>query len=137
MKKPGVYTIEANLFAEDEPVGFARAEEKLSSGLQTIELLYFGKVIRDAGLSGPYRLTGLRGSLNTDVIQAENLAASPAEVERFLNQISDDRPKRMVIPYFTEAYTTQAYSLADFSNREYDSDEKRERLRMLRALAER
>lgn len=132
--KPGEYTIEANLFAGDEPVGYARTDAKLASGRQTAELEFFGKVIADAGFAGPYRLVGLRAYLNTDVIQPELLARSPEEVERFLNSVRDDRPKRMVVPYYTETPETAAYRLEQFSEREYDSPEKRERLQQLAAL---
>lgn len=135
--KPGEYTIEANLFSGEEPVGYARTDVKLGGGRQTAELEFFGKVIADAGLAGPYRLVGLRAYLNTDVIQPEMLARSPAEVERFLNTVRDDRPKRMVVPYLSGAPETAAYRLDQFSEREYDSPEKRERIQQLAALRDR
>jgi hypothetical protein len=79
-------------------------------------------------------LVGLRGSLNTDVIQPEDLARSPQEVERFLSQIRSDRPMRMVIPYYDKEYKTARYSLDVFTDREYDSPGKQQRIADLSAL---
>ena len=135
VKKPGNYTIEANLMAaNEEPVAFARKDASLKSGRHFVELEYYGRVLRDRDLLGPYRLVGLRGSLNTDVIQPEMLSRPPAEVQKFLRNIRDDRPKRMVIPYFKKAYTTREYDLALFTDEEYTSPAKERRLSELQAL---
>ncbi|MCR9145114.1 MAG: hypothetical protein NXI24_22950 [bacterium] len=135
VEKPGNYTIQANLMTtSDEPVAFARNDANLKSGRHFVELEYYGKILRDRDLAGPYRLVGLRGSLNTDVIQPEMLARPPAEVQKFLRNIRDDRPKRMVIPYYTKAYTTKEYDLALFTEAEYTSPAKERRLTELQAL---
>ncbi len=134
--KPGNYTIEANLMdSRDEPVGFARADAaSLKSGRHFVELQYYGKVLRDRDLEGPYRLVGLRGSLNTDVIQPEMLSRPPAEVQKFLRNIRDDRPKRMVMPYYLKPYVTKDYDLALFTEDDYTSPAKERRLSELQAL---
>ncbi len=133
--EPGNYTIEANLMTDTgEPVGYARKDKKLNGGKQIVTLEYFGKVIVSARESGPYQLTNIRGILNTDVIQEDLLTKSPAEVDKLLNKIVDDRPKHKTIPYFEGVYATNAYNLNEFSDREYDSPEKRQRIADLKML---
>ncbi|MCE9599704.1 MAG: hypothetical protein K8S54_17225 [Spirochaetia bacterium] len=130
----GNYTIEANLMHGTDPIGYARKDAKLAVGKQTVELLYYGKILRDREFEGPYEVLGLRGSLSTDVIQPEDLARSPAEVERFLANIRSDRPNRMLIPYFDKTYKTAPYRLEQFSDREYNSPEKEQRIADLTSL---
>ncbi|MCW7468788.1 hypothetical protein [Leptospira kanakyensis] len=135
VKEPGRYTIEANLLtSNDEPIGYARNDKKLNSGKQTVSLLFFGKVIVKKRESGPYKLSFLRGELNTDVIQEELLTKSPGEVDRMLSSIHDDRPKKKVIPYYEGSIETKPYFLSDFSDKPYDSEEKRTRLSELQML---
>ena len=131
VREPGKYTVEANLFAGEEPVAYARAEHTLHNGKQTVELSFYGKIFHDRGHAGPYTLKGLRGSLNTNVIQPEMLAGDPAEVERFLSNVREDRPKRKIMPYFNGTYNTAKYPLDVFTTAEYDSPEKRERIARL------
>lgn len=135
VKEPGIYTIEANLMSEsEEPIGYSRSDKKLTGGKQMISLQFFGKIIASSRESGPYIVTNVRGSLNTDVIQEDLLTKSPAEVDRILSKISDDRPKHKTIPYFEGTYATAAYSLGEFSDKDYDSPEKRQRLADLKML---
>ena len=132
--KPGNYTIEANLFGDEQPIAYAREDAKLDPGLQFVELEFFGKVLHDREIDGPFELKDLRGYLNTDVIQPEILAQSPAEVERFLKNVREDRPKRMLIPYSAASHETRKYAASEFPDDPYDSPEKRERLRQLSSL---
>ncbi len=139
VQQAGTYTIEGNLLTAGgdeagEPVAFARAEAKLKTGRHFVELEYFGKVLHDRNLNGPYLLVGLRGSLNTAVIQPEMLAKSPEEVARFLKTVRDDRPKRAVIPYHAKSYKTAKYRASSFSGAVYSSAQKEQRLAQLRAL---
>ncbi len=135
VNEPGIYTIEANLMSEnEEPIGYSRSDKKLTGGKQIITLQFFGKIIASSRESGPYKLTNVRGTLNTDVIQDDLLTKSPAEVDRILSKISDDRPKHKTIPYFEGTYTTEAYTLGEFSDKDYDSPEKRQRLADLKML---
>jgi len=132
--KPGSYTLEANLMKGEVPVGYARQDAELPIGKSWVDLLYYGKVIRDREQAGPFELAGLRGALSTDVIQPAMLSRSPAEVEAFLASIRSEHPNRMLIPYLDSAYKTSAYSLSDFTSREYDSPEKQQRMDDLLAL---
>lgn len=134
VEKPGTYTIEGNLMKEDVPLAYAREDARLPAGKAWVDLLYYGKVLRDREQPGPFRLTGLRGSLNTDVIQPEILSRPPREVEAFLKNVQSNQPNRMLIPYASAQYETARYTLAEFTNQEYDSPEKQKRVEDLMAL---
>ncbi|WP_341830639.1 hypothetical protein [Leptospira yanagawae] len=131
----GRYTIEANLLTnQDEPIAYARKNQKLEQGKQNVTLMFFGKAIVKRRESGPYKITFLRGELNTDVIQEDLLLKSPNEVDRILKSIHDDRPKKKVIPLYTGPIETKVYSLSEFSDKHYDSEEKRTRLSELNLI---
>lgn len=135
VKLPGRYTIEANLFNEDGPVAYAREDARLQGGPQQVELKYFGKIFHDANAVGPYILRGLRGIQNTDPIDPINLTKSPEEVDKYLKSVKSTTPHRRTIPTWEKEYKTQDYQLSEFSNSEWDSPEKRERIAELSKLA--
>ena len=134
VRRRGRYTVEANLMAGKESVAYARAELLLPVGRHFVPLQFFGRILRERGLAGPYRVVGLRGSLSTDAIQPEMLAGSPADVDRLLSSVRQTDPKKMIMPYYKKDFETAAYPISEFSDREYDSPEKRGRLEALRAL---
>ncbi|EOQ89945.1 hypothetical protein LEP1GSC202_0767 [Leptospira yanagawae serovar Saopaulo str. Sao Paulo = ATCC 700523] len=106
----------------------------MEQGKQNVTLMFFGKAIVKRRESGPYKITFLRGELNTDVIQEDLLLKSPNEVDRILKSIHDDRPKKKVIPLYTGPIETKVYSLSEFSDKHYDSEEKRTRLSELNLI---
>lgn len=112
VETPGLYLIDANLWAAGEPVGWTRVKRHLDPGRQVVGLRFFGKVIADAGRDGPYTVEQLRGAL-----------AAP-----------DRMPSTVQMPPFAGAITTGAYAAADFSAAAWDAPEKRDRLARLRRL---
>ncbi|PJZ49274.1 hypothetical protein [Leptospira saintgironsiae] len=134
VKEPGEYTIQANLYGAGEPIGTSRKEIYLKQGRQTIGLEFFGRLFWRSRQSGPYVLKDLRAHLNTDVIQSDSLTGSQEEVDKFLSGIKDDKPKRKLVPYSTEEYTTKYYRLEEFAEKEYDSIDKRKRIAELESL---
>jgi hypothetical protein len=131
----GRYTIEANLFNDDGPVGISRTDVRLAAGPQNVELKFFGKIFHDQYAPGPYHLVGLRGQQDTAPLDPADLNKSPEEVDRLLAKLESTEPNHRTIPTYEEKYTTEPYKLADFSNAEWDSPIKRERMAELRALA--
>jgi hypothetical protein len=143
VEEAGRYLLEGNLFArheagsdpaDDVPVGYARADARLTRGLQTVELLYFGRIFHDRGEAGPYVLRGLRGRLDTGAVDPDRLDGSVEEVNAYLSGVRTDRPPHKQMPYWTGEFSTRPYDLAEFSRDEYDSPAKQERLRTLREL---
>ena len=131
--KPANYSQDENE-SDELPIGFARADARLSRGLQWVDLLYFGKVLHDQNQPGPYVLRGLRGVQDTGPIDPDRLDASPEEVTAYLATIRQDRPARKQLPYWPGGYVTRPYDLSEFSRAEYDSPVKQERVARLKAM---
>jgi len=90
---PGFYRIDANLYdANGEPVAFAFFKGELASGAQQVPLDVYGKVLRDAGVPGPYTIGEVRGY-------------------RFLD---GQYPDREILPSSSETWTTSAWTLDSF-----------------------
>lgn len=132
----GSYRIEANLIADNgEPIATARADARLSGGTQWVDLQFFGKILRDRRIAGPYKVNGLRGQQMNLPINPDDLTLPPEQVEKMLAMTQQTEPiKRGIIPWIGE-YRTEKYQLNQFSDAEYDSDFKRERLAELQKYA--
>lgn len=60
--RAGFYRFDANLYdPSGEPVAFAAWKGELAPGLQSVDLGVYGKVLRDAGIPGPYTVEQIRG----------------------------------------------------------------------------
>lgn len=136
VRKPGSYRIEANLVTEEgEPVAHARVDSKLGGGSQSVDLLFFGKIFRDKGIPGPYKLLVVHGVQQNLPINPDDLTGPPEQVAKLLASVEQTEAiKRSIIPWLGE-YRTFAYPLKTFSDAEYDSDFKRERIAELEKLA--
>ncbi len=128
VRKPGRYTIEANLLADEGPVAFARKDARLKAGLQTVDLLYYGKIFHDRGHKSPYKLVSLRGIRDNDPVDPAKLTGPVDEVDRYIKSRRTTEPPKEVIPYWKKEYVTQQYSLDEFTTKEHDSAVKRERI---------
>ncbi|MCE9599998.1 MAG: hypothetical protein K8S54_18705 [Spirochaetia bacterium] len=133
--KPGRYRIYGNLRNADGYIAIAKNDLKLAAGTQMIPLQFFGKILHDAEADGPYTLTGLRGYRDTFFIDADVLSGPPAEVDAYLKKMQaqlvqgqvTDAP-REVMPNATKDFQTRAHDYSEFSDREWDSPEKSQRL---------
>jgi hypothetical protein len=116
VERAGRYRVFANLEHDGELLAYAKEDRDLEAGVQHIELLFFGKILHDAGIDGPFAVTQLRGQrFNLDADNAGPLA-EPLET-------------------VTLALQTAAYRAADFSPKEWTSAYKEERIAELAALA--
>lgn len=137
VRKAGYYEIEANLQeaeGEQKFVATARYEGELEAGNQTVPLQFWGKIIRDKRARGPFVVREIRGSRNNDPV-------TPAIVKRAQEtggEIPEPNYNEPLREYMQPAddYTTAAYKPADFSNREWESEEKNRRIEFLSSLAE-
>jgi hypothetical protein len=108
----GVYTFFADLAAADGETPIATTERSipLKAGRGTADLVFFGKVIRDQGISGPYVVRDLHG------LRRGGLGETG---------IVWDEPRR---------FTTKPYKAWDFSGAEWDSEEKREKIKRFESV---
>ena len=97
----GFYRFDANVYgANGEPVAFVSFKGELASGAQRIPLEVYGKVLRDAGVPGPYEIREVRGY-------------------RFLD---GQHPDREHLAPFAVRSTTQAWPLDGFTDTNHVSD---------------
>jgi hypothetical protein len=102
----GVYTLYANLFAADgaTPLATTRRNLPLTAGRRAVELRFFGKVLADQGIDGPYVVRDIHGLRRQEGDE--------------LNVWWQHRG----------AHRTAAHAASDFSPAEWDDPERRERL---------
>lgn len=109
---PGHYIIDCNLFdASNAPVGWTHWKGDLAAGSAGADLSFFGKVIVDANVKGPFHIGQLRGA-----------RFDPGHVP----DLAQIRP-------YDGSYATRAYATSEFSDGDYDSPDKQ---RMLQFLSE-
>lgn len=94
VKVAGQYRVIGSLYGAGEAIAFAQNMATLGVGDTTIPLLFFGKILHDKGIDGPY------------VLRFAML---------FEHALTGDIPGETVDP----AYTTQAYSAQAFSDASY------------------
>jgi hypothetical protein len=112
----GSYLLDCNLYdANDNPVAWTRFKGPLASGVRDAELVFFGKVIVDAGAKGPFHIGQLRGV-------------------RFVPGMDPDTEQ---MPPYEGTYTTRAYETSQFSSAEWDSPDKQRMIDLLTAEAAR
>lgn len=112
VEQPGQYRIDANLYAANgQPVAFSAFKGRLDRSDRRVPIDFFGRILRDAGARGPWRVGEIRGY-------------------RFLDGQYPDRER---IPDLGGRFATGDYALARFSDDEYVSEHK---LRMIELLLE-
>jgi hypothetical protein len=134
--------LSANLFSVDKEMPTHHVERRLivDPSMKTVSFTFFGKIFRDFGHEGAFRLQDLKG-------QCENLAYPPewfidseahqAELLEFANNPPPTRePGRIYFAYNQVTYTTRRYPNNTFSDREWTSPERQRKLELLKKAAE-
>jgi len=127
------YQIYANLYSvdENEPTHVAHVNRVLSPGRQTVAFTFFGKIFRDGGYEGKFRLQDLRGSCE-NMPFPPSWIGDPTKIQAIQNAKPLEEPLLLYMPFTNATYVTKEYSSSQFSDREWTSPEKEEKLRMLR-----
>ncbi len=127
--KPGYFIFDANLFDSlDTPVAYTRTKVELKKrGPQEVKFVFFGRVIRDQSPQPPFRVRNVRGRRNMLGLNPPDPAKNP---EFFKNRTAYEQ----VIPWYQGTYQTRGSyaNLAVFSDKEWDSPEKRSKLEFLK-----
>lgn len=133
VQKKGYYEFQANLQeqgGEQKWIASATWEGDLPAGAAVVEFTFWGKIIREAGADGPYVVREIRG-------KRHNSPVSPSMVEKSRREgtpipdVKHTEPIWEFVKPYGEVYETQAYTASQFSGAEWDSDEKRDRLKFL------
>jgi hypothetical protein len=103
----GLYTVYGNLFAADgtTPLATSKRSYPLKAGRQKVDLVFFGKVLNDQQVDGPYVLKDIHG----------------------LRRMGEDEYNNVWWQH-GGSHRTRSYASTDFSGDEWDDPEKRERL---------
>lgn len=135
INKSGYYLIEANLQEKNDPQRFlatATYEAKLEAGRQTIPLRFWGKILRDQNVNGPYIVREIRARRN-------NSAVTPDMVQRSLDtgeEISGEQTEPLwEFVQMAKPYETNEYEAKSFGQEEWNSEEKQRRIDFLKQLA--
>jgi hypothetical protein len=96
---PGRFHLEATLYSQDgrRPVGEAHTATELGTGRQWMRLTFFGRVITQSGVEGPYLLRFVALSTTTAMPNAKNrlvenaYVTGPYRVAQFSDAPFDDR----------------------------------------------
>ncbi len=134
--KAGYYKIDANLQeqgGDKRMVASATFQGKLEAGAQTVDIKFWGKVIRDLGASGPFIVRNIRG-------RRDNSTVTPDALRRSLETGTPLEPKKQTEPLhefmepFGKTHETRSYSTSEFSKKEWQSPLKEKRINYLKGL---
>lgn len=133
--KKGRYVLEANLKDKKngEYIAYATFDGTLNSGTQEVEFIFFGKILRDKGLDGPYIVTDFRGHRVNLPVDPEWFSQGEEGLKKIQAAKTTEPDRELVYPY-REGYETRFYDVSNFSKQEWTSPEKEERIRQLQAL---
>lgn len=122
--------VSANLYSADSGTPLQHAERRMlvDPSMKTVSFTFFGKIFRDYGDQGAFRLQDLQARCQNLPYPAEwfiDQDAHQVELEAFQkNPPAFNEPTRIYFEYNTYSYTTGSYALGAFSNAEWQSPEK-------------
>lgn len=136
VSKPGFYKIDANLQQKDgdkQFVASATWEGQLAAGAQNVPLRFWGKVIRDREINGPYIVRNIRG-------RRDNSPVTPDMLRRALESgqpLGEKKHTEPLYEYIRPAgnFETQSYEAREFTDKEWDSPQKQRRIKYLESVA--
>lgn len=133
--------ISANLYSADKEVSvqFVQRRMIVEPSTKSISFTFFGKIFRDYGEEGTFRLQDMKA-------QCENLPYPPewfmdslahrAELQAFrANNQPAPEPARIYFAYTAYSYVTRRYTTNDFSDEEWQSPAKTRKLEALQKVA--
>jgi hypothetical protein len=133
--------VSSNLYSIDKGLPSQHVERRLivDPSMHSIAFTFFGKIFRDYGHEGTFRLQDLKA-------QCENLHYPPewfmdsvaykAELQAFqARPPAAKEPSRIYFEYTDSTYTTRKYSSSDFSDREWQSPESTRKLTLYNRAA--
>ena len=133
--------VSGNLYSADRetPVQFVQRRMIVDPSMKAISFTFFGKIFRDYGQEGTFRLQDLKA-------QCENLPYPPewfidslahhADLQAFwATHQPPPEPTRIYFAYSTDSYVTRRYAIGDFSDQEWQSPAKTLKIEALQKVA--
>lgn len=135
--KKGYYNFDANLQSagggEVKFISTSSLEGDYEPGAHTLEFQFWGKVLRDSGVDGPYLVTDIRGRRNNSPVTPSMVKKAMAENREISGNHTEPLWEYMNV---ARDYTTRQYRSDDFSQEEWNSDEKAQRIEFLKKQIE-
>lgn len=133
--KAGQYHLEANLkeLSEGNFLAYATFDGQLKTGTQEVEFLFYGKILRDKGYDGPYIITDVRGYRVNLPLNTTWLDQRESELKQIQTVKTLEPDKEFVIP-FKDEFKTKPYSIAQFTKKVWNSEDKTNRIKELKEL---
>jgi hypothetical protein len=122
--------VRANLYSADNVTPLQHIERRMlvDPSMKTISFTFFGKIFRDYGDQGAFRVKDLQGACENLPYPAEwfiDEAAHEAEWRAFQKSLPSTRePARIYFARDDYSYTTHSYASDEFSAAEWQSPEK-------------
>jgi hypothetical protein len=131
----GRYRVLGNLKGPEGAIAYSKEEIRLEPGTRLVPLQFYGKILRDNALDGPYTLVDVRGHRMNLFLDPEEVAHGGPELDRKLQNWKVTEPEVQAIPHNDFVFKTDSYRFTDFTEEEYQSDEKAQRIRYLEQKA--
>jgi hypothetical protein len=134
--RKGKYHLEANLKDKKngEFIAYSIFDGSLNSGTQEVKFIFFGKILRDKGLDGPYIVTDFRGHRVNLAIDPEWFSQGEDGLKKIQAARTTEPDRELVFPY-KEPFETKNYEVESFSKNVWATQEKMDRIRQLEELA--
>jgi hypothetical protein len=133
--------VSANLYSADKevPTHFAQRRMIVDPSMKVISFLFFGKIFRDDGHGGAFRLQDLKAECQNLSYPPEwfiDSEAHQAELRALRdNPSATKEPTRIYFEYNTYSFVTSKYASSDFSDQEWQSPGKTRKIEALRKAA--
>jgi hypothetical protein len=130
--KKGRYHLEANLKDKKngDYIAYATFDGNLNSGTQEVDFIFFGKILRDKGLDGPYIVTDFRGHRVNLPIDPDWFTQGEEGLKKIQAAKTTEPDKELVYPY-KDGFETRFLDVDNFSKAAWSSQEKVDRIRQL------
>ncbi len=133
--------VSANLYSADSqaPLQSVQSRMIVDPSMKSIPMTFFGKIFRDYGAQGAFRLQDLKAQCENVHYPPEwfiDSEAHQAELDAFQqHNTAPMEPQRIYFEYSAQSFVTRRYANSEFSDAEWQSPEKNSKLEALRKLA--
>ncbi len=133
VQKPGYYEVQANLQeqgGDQRLIASTTWEGDLEAGRQSVDLIFWGKILNDAGVDGPYIVRNLRAKRNNSPVTPSMIQQS-RKTGKAIPAVTHSEPMWEYVALPPNDVVTAVYSASQFSTAEWNSEEKAARLKFL------
>jgi len=132
--------VSANLYSVDKGVPTHHAERRMivDPSMNAITFTFFGKIFRDNGHEGAFRLQDLKAQCENLPYPPEWFMDSSAHLDDLakLKTPASEEPSRVYFEYNSFTFTTKSHLGSEFSADEWQAPERAQKLELLKKAAQ-